>query len=72
MAGRDVRKAAGAENEAEVEPETRQELRFASPLHMKITPVKPVANFRKRSRPWRLTWLPRFLLAGKGYFNALK
>lgn len=59
MAGRDVRKAPGAENEAEVE----QELRFVSPLYVKITPVKPVANFRKSSRPWRLTWLSRFLLA---------
>lgn len=57
MAWRDIRKAPEAENE--VEP--RQELRFASPLHVKITPAEPVANFRKSSRPWRLTWLFRFL-----------
>lgn len=72
MEQKDVRKAPEVENEAEVEPETRQELRFASLLHVKITTAKPVANFRKSSRLWRLTWLSRFLLTEEDPFNALE
>lgn len=36
MAGKNVRKAFEAENEAEVESETQQRLRFISLLHVKI------------------------------------